>query len=76
MTGVQTCALPISCRTPIGGHARLLPDGRLHLTGLVAREDGSFLLKRSTHGRAADAERLGRALGAELRRDSPPDIFV
>jgi len=69
-------ALDGSCRTPIGGHARLLPDGRLHLTGLVAREDGSFLLKRSTHGRAADAERLGRALGAELRRDSPPDIFV
>ena len=32
-----------SCRTPIGGHARLLPNGTLHLTGLVARADGSFL---------------------------------
>ncbi len=42
-----------SCRTPIGGYARLLPDGRLHLTGLVARADGSFLLKRSLHGAAA-----------------------
>ena len=68
-------ALDGSCRTPIGGHARLLPDGRLHLTGLVARADGSFLLKRSTHGAAADAGRIGRALGEELRADSPADIF-
>ena len=64
-----------SCRTPIGGHARLLPDGRLHLTGLVARADGSFLLKRSLHGAAADAARLGSELGASLRADCPADIF-
>jgi hydroxymethylbilane synthase len=68
-------ALDGSCRTPIGGHARLLPDGRLHLTGLVARADGSFLLKRSLHGAAGDAARLGRALGESLRADSPADIF-
>ena len=69
-------ALDGSCRTPIGGHARLLPDGRLHLTGLVARADGSFLMKRSTHGAAGDAERLGQELGAHLRADSPADIFA
>lgn len=68
-------ALDGSCRTPIGGHARLLPDGRLHLTGLVARADGSFLLKRSLHGAPADAARIGRELGEGLRRDSPADIF-
>lgn len=68
-------ALDGSCRTPIGGHARLLPDGTLHLTGLVARGDGSFLLKRSVRGLAADAARIGRELGEELRRDSPADIF-
>jgi hydroxymethylbilane synthase len=65
-----------SCRTPIGGHARLLPGGLLHLTGLVARADGSFLLKRSLHGGAQDAARLGTALGASLRADSPRDIFA
>ena len=65
-----------SCKTPIGGHARFLPDGRLHLTGLVARVDGSFLLKRSVHGAAADAARLGAELGQGLRADSPPDIFA
>jgi len=65
-----------SCRTPIGGHARLLPNGELHLTGLVARADGSFLLKRSLHGAVDDAERIGRDLGASLRTDSPHDIFA
>jgi hydroxymethylbilane synthase len=64
-----------SCRTPIGGHARLLPNGELHLTGLVARADGSFLLKRSAHGATADAARIGADLGASLRADCPRDIF-
>jgi hydroxymethylbilane synthase len=65
-----------SCRTPIGGHARILSDGQLQLTGLVAREDGTFLLKRSVTGAAADAAPMGRALGSELRRDSPTDLFA
>jgi len=65
-----------SCRTPIGGHARLLPTGDLHLTGLVARADGTFVLKRALHGPVADAARIGRELGASLRADSPRDIFA
>jgi hydroxymethylbilane synthase len=65
-----------SCKTPIGGHARFLPDGHLQLTGLVARADGSFLLKRSMHGDAADAARIGAELGRGLRADSPSDIFA
>ncbi len=69
-------ALDGSCMTPIGGHARLLADGSLHLVGLVAREDGSFLLKRSLTGPSADAGRLGSELGLGLRADSPGDIFA
>jgi hydroxymethylbilane synthase len=68
-------ALDGNCRTPIGGHARLLPDGRLRLDGLTARADGSFILRRSIEGQAQDAVALGEALGAELRADSPADIF-
>jgi hydroxymethylbilane synthase len=73
-----------SCRTPIGGHARLLPPpagagkhelGDLHLTGLVARADGSFLLKRTVVGPAKEAARMGRELGDSLRADSPADLF-
>jgi hydroxymethylbilane synthase len=69
-------ALDGSCRTPIGGYARLLADGNLHLTGLVAREDGSFLLKRSCQGPKADAEAMGTELGRSLKADSPADIFA
>ncbi len=52
-----------SCRTPIGGHARLLParageTRQVQLTGLVARADGSFLLKRTVRGAVADAARV------------------
>ncbi|HEY1935089.1 MAG TPA: hydroxymethylbilane synthase [Acetobacteraceae bacterium] len=65
-----------SCRTPIGGHARVMPNGNLHLTGLVARADGSFLLKRSLHGGVQDAARIGAELGASLRADCPRDIFA
>ncbi|MGC8523261.1 MAG: hydroxymethylbilane synthase [Acidibrevibacterium sp.] len=65
-----------SCRTPIGGYARVLPDQRLHLTGLVARADGSFLLKREIVGEAGEAARLGTELGMSLRAESPADIFA
>ena len=64
-----------SCHTPIGGHARIRSDGTLRLTGLTASEDGVFLLKRSLDGAPADAERLGRELGASLRADSPASLF-
>jgi hydroxymethylbilane synthase len=69
-------ALDGSCATPIGGYARKLPGDRLHLTGLVARADGSFLLRRVTECSFADAERAGTELGDSLRRDSPSDIFA
>jgi hydroxymethylbilane synthase len=65
-----------SCRTPIGGYAQVRPDGELHLTGLVARSDGLFLLKRSLHGPVSDADRIGSELGDSLRADSPSDLFA
>ncbi len=68
-------ALDGSCVTPIGGYARPLPGRRLHLTGLVARADGSFLLRRTTECSFADAVRAGTDLGDSLRADSPADLF-
>jgi hydroxymethylbilane synthase len=69
-------ALDGSCRTPIGGYARLLEDGSLHLTGLVARADGTFLLKRTATGTKEDAAFLGETLGLALKAGSPDDIFA
>jgi hydroxymethylbilane synthase len=68
-------ALDGSCRTPIGAHARLLADGSLTLTGLVARADGSFLLRRAGTGAVTDAAQIGADLGASLRADAPADVF-
>ena len=65
-----------SCRTPIGAYAQRARDGHLRLTGLVATEDGSFLLRRTLDGPAADAARIGHDLGASLRADSPAAIFA
>ncbi len=64
-----------SCCTGIGGDSRRQADGSVVLTGLVARADGSFLLKRSLIGAAADAAMIGQTLGASLRVDSPADLF-
>ena len=68
-------ALDGSCRTPIGAHARLSGPGMLHLSGLIARTDGSFLHRASLEGPAAEAARLGRELGAQLRQASPADVL-
>ncbi len=65
-----------SCRSPIGAYGRMGADGRLHLTGLVARDDGSFLLRRSLSGPAEDGGRLAEELARSLRADSPGDIFA
>jgi hydroxymethylbilane synthase len=69
-------ALDGSCRTPIGGYAHLDANGQLHLIGLVARPDGSFLLKRALRGPPSEARPIGVELGASLRADSPSDLFV
>ena len=65
-----------SCRTPLGALARRTADGVLTLTGLVARADGSFLLRRGLTGAVADAAAIGAELGASLRADSPRDVFA
>ena len=54
-----------SCRTPIGGLARVVGDG-LVLEGLLALPDGSKVFKDRIEGAATEAERLGTALGERL----------
>lgn len=68
-------ALDGTCRTPIGGLARILGDG-LTLDGLVAWPDGSGLERRRISGDRNDPVALGRAVGLELRAAIGPDFFA
>lgn len=60
-----------TCNTPIGAYARMSADGTLHLTGLLASPDGSFLVKDRLTGAMVDAARIGQELGIMLKRTIP-----
>jgi len=53
------------CQFPIAAHA-VLDDGLLKLDGLVAKPDGSEILRHSLSGSPADPEALGSSLAAAL----------
>ncbi|MFM8800683.1 MAG: hydroxymethylbilane synthase [Tagaea sp.] len=65
-----------SCRTPIGALATIDAAGRLRLDGLVVRPDGTDLLTAFREGPVADAERMGRDAGEELKRRAGPGYFA
>lgn len=59
-------ALDGSCRTPIAALAELAGD-HLRLRGLVASPDGRAVERVEAAGPGAEAERIGREAGEELR---------
>ena len=67
-------ALDGSCRTPIAGLAEIDGDD-IRLRGLIARPDGSEVLMTERRGAAADAIRLGKDAGEELRSRAGPGFF-
>jgi hydroxymethylbilane synthase len=60
------------CQVPIGAFARVSED-RLHLDAIVARPDGTKLLRESAEGR--DPVRLGEAVGAALLERGGDEIL-
>ena len=58
-------ALGGGCQVPIGAYASV-ESGRVRLVGIVASPDGSELVSAESEGPVAEAEGLGRTLGAEL----------
>jgi hydroxymethylbilane synthase len=50
-------------------------NGTLHLLGVVISPDGREYVRAETEGAAADAETLGRDLGAKLLRDGARTIL-
>jgi hydroxymethylbilane synthase len=56
------CSAPVAALADAGGG----PEARLRLRALVAAADGGTALRASVEGPMAEAERLGRALAADL----------
>lgn len=63
-----------SCRTPIGGLARIDGDA-LSFRGLIVKPDGSAAHEVVRDGTPASAEATGRDAAAELLRRGGPDFF-
>jgi hydroxymethylbilane synthase len=67
-------ALGGGCQVPIGAHATV-SNGALHLIGVVISPDGTQYVRAESDGAAADAETMGRKLGAKLLRDGAKAIL-
>lgn len=63
-----------SCRTPIAGLAEIAGD-TLTFRGLIVRPDGSETLAVQRSAPVAEAEALGRALGADLQGRAGAGFF-
>ena len=67
-------ALGGGCQVPIGAHATTSGD-QLGVIGIVAAPDGSEIVREELAGPAAEAERIGRELGAILLERGAREIL-
>ncbi len=68
-------ALAGSCQVPLAAYAEIAP-GRLRLRALVARPDGTALVRGELTGDPAHPEALGEALAEDLRRRGAAEILA
>jgi len=68
-------ALEGSCRTPIGGHARVNATS-VHFRGIIVKPDGSEAFEVSRDGSRGMAAELGADAGRELRDRASADFFA
>jgi hydroxymethylbilane synthase len=64
-----------SCRTPIGGLARIEGD-RLAFEGVIVKLDGSVAHTVTRGGLASEAATIGADAGADLAARGGPDFFA
>ncbi|MCR4283070.1 MAG: hydroxymethylbilane synthase [Bauldia sp.] len=64
-----------SCRTPIGGLARLDGD-RLAFHGMIVKPDGSMAHEVTRSGQADDGERIGADAARDLAGRGGPNFFA
>ena len=65
-----------TCNTPAGAYATLTASGQLAIEALVARADGSDMLRLAATGNPKDADQIGELLGQNLRKRSPANLFA
>lgn len=65
-----------TCNTPAGAYAMLTASGQLAIEALVARADGSDLLRLAATGDPKNADQIGEMLGQNLRKRSPANLFA
>lgn len=65
-----------SCQTPIAALARLTGREEITLEGLVAKPDGTAIVRLSQSGPVRDFEALGMELGQKLKGRLPADFFA
>ena len=64
-----------SCRTPIAALATVT-GGEVLLQGLVARPDGTAIIRIQERAVTADAARMGTEAGRRIKTDMPQDFFI
>jgi hydroxymethylbilane synthase len=68
-------ALDGSCRTPIGGYARM-EDDSLVFDGMLLSEDGRDIFESSVAGAPEEAAAIGRTAGKEILRRAPASVLA
>jgi hydroxymethylbilane synthase len=64
-----------SCRTPMAALATIEGD-LMTFDALVARPDGTAVIRVSEHGLIAEAARLGDDIGQRIKAGMPRDFFI
>jgi hydroxymethylbilane synthase len=62
------------CQVPIGAYAEV-SGGALRLMGVVIAPDGTLMVRKSDSGAVADAEEIGRRVGAALLAEGAREIL-
>jgi hydroxymethylbilane synthase len=62
------------CQVPIGAHAQV-SRGMVQLIGVVISPDGERVVRKSDQGEVADAENVGRRVGADLLANGAREIL-
>ncbi len=63
-----------SCRTPIAGHAQV-ENGSIRFRGLVLRPDGTACVEIANDGAVAEAARIGRQAGHDIKARLPSGML-